>query len=155
MVWFFLKFIMLQFSLAFLFFSREKACRNFLKRERKVFRKNLNRTQEFKKQVEEKKKEIELKLLDLERNWEKSFQKVKREALERKKLALEKDQKLTEHIQQEADKTIDLERSGVYFSLQSELFEKASKEAEKKMPEKLSSEKQRQLRMEFLEELKG
>ena len=136
------------------FFLRPKAKAFFAKRH-EDFLEKMNRSQNLKDKVEKQKKEMGAKLLELEKNWEQSFQKVKMEAEQRKKREVLAVEKKAKDITSEAERVVTLEKHNVVLALKKELFEEAMKDVEKRLPEKIDQRKRKELHMEFVEGLKG
>jgi len=133
---------------------RPKA-RVFFKKRHDDFLEKIHRVQNLKQEALNEKKRIKAKILELEKNWEKSFQKVKQESLEKKEETLKEAQKQATYIEEEALKTVALTKKNLNVVLKKELFDKAFKEAMKSIPKKMDESKREEFFMEFLEGLKS
>ncbi len=129
--------------------------RSFFKKRNFQFINEICRVQRTKEEALNQKKEMKSKILELEKNWENSFQKVQSEAEERKVKLLNQARKQAQYIEEESLKTVVLAQKKLGVLLRRELFDEAFEEARKKIPGKIDKRKKREFFMEFLEGLKS
>lgn len=134
------------------FLLRGKIKDHFISREAS-FHEAKNRAEELLKKAEEQRREIEVKLRDLDATQKETIERAKKEAAEMKKNILAEADTLSEQIRKEANKSAEMEIRRVRESLRQQLMVEAVEQSRNAIAGNLSSDDQSRLQAEFIKKV--